>query len=140
MNDYYNMSSVRKTWEFKYFAEDLFNAAVKKKEITEKKLAFWEAKKAEIEEQIKTSGVTFTPATLAERLGKNTLTNAYNNGVPRGAVDIDEEMEKNWVEAQERVAKYKIAVLEYSNWVDILEDEVGEYPLRYDDWLYFFGE
>lgn len=131
---------IRKTWDFKYPAVDLFEAAYKKKQISEEKLKFWEKKKAEIEKEIRESGITITPASLAEQLGKNSLSNSYGGSRPANTVSIDETMEKNWNEAQERITRYKTALIEYSNWVAILEDETGTHSLRYDDWLYFFGE
>ncbi len=128
----------RNSWEFQYKVKDLLEAAKARMAFYESRVAFWESKKTETIEKIKSEGITIDES-LAARDGKA----AYSNFAGRGGqVVIRDDLERDLSEAHGRVASHRKNVATYEAWVEILssqhQDQVRE--LNHDDWLFFFSK
>lgn len=126
------MNTLREKWEFEYTAGKLADAAKLKQESHTKRLEWWEAKKKETIDKVKTSGIEVRDSVAA----------SYSNS--KGAfgpkIEIDDGMQRDLCECQTKILEHTGLIKSYNGWVQVLEgNKESRLKLSHEDWLFFFG-
>jgi hypothetical protein len=120
-------------WEFEYTASKLAEAAAIKKETHIKKLAWWEAKKTEIMQKVKDTGIEIRDSVAA----------SYSNtkGGYGPQIEINDGMQRDLTECQSKILEHNRLVEQYDGWCQVLEaNKESRLKLNHEDWLFFFGK
>lgn len=123
----------RQEWKFEYLACDLLKAAREKRDHHKARLDWWEAKKGEVEQQIKETGLKFHESLVAEY-------SKTGYGAQSSDVQVDPVLKKKLDECFSKIRHHKSKVDDYGGFVTVLADtpELQRLELHIDDWRYFF--
>lgn len=121
----------RDKWEFEYTAAKLAEAAEAKREHHVGRLDWWQAKRAEVIQRIKDSGMDV----------RESLAVSKSPGYGQAQIVIDSTMQKDLGEAVSKVEEHEDRVRGYDGWVQVLRaNPEARLKLHHDDYLFFFGE
>jgi hypothetical protein len=131
---------LRSDWEFEYTAAKLAAAATAQRDFRIGRVEAWEAKKAEVLQKIKDSGISVSES-LADLMG-STMPKYSNAGHGRGAhITIDSTLQDDLSECVEKIREHTRLRNEYAAWVQVLEANPEQrLKLHNDDWMFFFGK
>lgn len=123
-------------WEFEYTASALAIAAEAQRDFRSARVTAWEAKKAEIMEKVKTSGLTVHEGPAAG------MSNYTSNAAGGGAhVMVDTTLQADLSECVNKIKSHRAAVQQYEGWAQVLKaNPESRLKLHQDDWLFFFGK
>jgi len=126
--------SLRSKWEFAYTASALAKAAEAQRDHRNSRVTEWEAKKAEVVEKIKSSGLT-----VHEGPAATMYTNTSNSG---GAhVMVDTTLQADLSQCVDRIKLHREAAKSYDAWAQVLNaNPKARVQLDHDDWMFFFGK
>jgi len=127
------MENNRTDWEFDYPASSISMGAKRQREYRDGRVQWWEARKAEVMEKIKTSGLT-----VHEGVGANL---SYSNTSNQGAqVMVDATLQRDLNECVTKIRSHQAAVKEYDAWIQVLDaNPQARLKLKHGDWIFFFG-
>lgn len=123
----------RDEWTFEYTASKLAEAAASKREKHQKKLTWWEEKKAETMKKVAESGIEV----------QDSVASMYSNtkGSFGPQIRIDAGLQRDLTECQDKIMEHHGKVSEYDGWVQVLTgNPEARLSLHHDDYLFFFGE
>lgn len=126
------MSTLRQEWEFEYTAGKLADAAKLKMESHTKRLEWWEAKKKEVMQKVRDSGIEIHDSVAA----------SYSNtkGGYGPEIKIDIGMQRDLSECQSKILEHTALIKSYDGWVQVLEaNKESRLKLSHEDWLFFFA-
>lgn len=128
--------SNRDDWEFEYTAKNLASAAEAQRDFRKSRVEVWTAKKAEIMEKIRTSGLTVHEGVAAG------LSSYASNSSPGGAqVMVDTTLQRDLNECVSKIRTHSDAATEYDGWVQVLTaNPESRLKLKHQDWMFFFGK
>jgi hypothetical protein len=122
-------------WEFEYTASTLAIAAEAQRDFRKARVDAWEAKKAEVMEKVKTSGLTVHEGPAASM---NNYTTANMGGAH---VMVDTTLQADLSECVTKIKQHRDAIRQYEGWVQVLQaNPESRLKLHQDDWLFFFGK
>lgn len=126
----------RDEWIFKYKAAMLANAASVQAKFRRGRLDFWTAKKLEVMQKIKDSGLT-----VHEDIALGLMDKSYTAHRGVGAqVLVDATLQQDLTECVSKMQKHSAAIRDYDGWEQVLRDNSETtLELDHDDWLFFFG-
>lgn len=127
------MKTLRQDWEFEYTAGKLAEAAKLKKESHTKRLEWWEAKKKEVMQKVRDSGIEIRDSVAA----------SYSNtkGAYGPEIEVDAGMQRDLCECQSKILEHTNLIKSYDGWVQVLEaNKESRLKLSHEDWLFFFAE
>lgn len=122
----------RNDWKFAYSAGKLAAAAESKKKHHTERRGWWEAKKTEVMEKIKASGLEIHEEQAA----------AYSNRTKGyGAqIIIDPLMQRDLDECHQKIIKHNDLAQQYDCWHQVLiSNSEHRLELDHEDFLFFFG-
>lgn len=122
----------RTNWIFPYTADKLLAAADAKLKHHSERLAWWEAKKAEVIETVKAEGIEVDES----------LANVVSNSYERGAtVQVRNDLVRDLRECVGKIQQHRAQVADYDAWMQVLASQgQSNFNLHHDDWLFFFGK
>jgi len=133
-----NISGIsnREEWEFTYLAVKVLDGARKQLQYRQSRVDFWESKKAEVMEEIRTKGLdVYEPE--AEKLSGYVGT---QNVMGSPQIKVDPALQLRLTEASNKIRENRQWVAEYDAWVQVLEgNKDASLRLKQGDWLFFFG-
>src|SRR5687767_2527772 len=103
----------RHEWEFEYTASKLAEAARVKEEAHKAKLAWWEAKKTEVMQRVRESGIEIHDSVAAS------YSNTKGSFGPQIAIDTG--MQRDLSECQSKILEHTELVKSYNGWRQVLE-------------------
>lgn len=122
----------RKDWTFEHTAKTIAEAAVVKKTTHIAKFKWWETKKDEVMAKVKAEGISVKDSVAAH------YSNTKGNYGPQ--IEIDEGMQRDLSECQQKIMEHNRLVQEYDGWIKVLSaSPESRLALDHDDWLFFFG-
>jgi hypothetical protein len=122
-------------WEFEYTAAKLADAAGAQLAHRKSRVDVWEAKKAEVLDKIKTSGLTVHEGIAAS------LTNYTQSNNGGAHVMVDSTLQRDLNECANKIREHREAATGYDGWVQVLQaNPEARLKLKHDDWMYFFGK
>lgn len=131
----------RGEWAFNYPVGRVLAGARNKLEFHKGRLDFWEVKRSEVEEALRTHGLVIDESAVgAGYVG--TASNDVNGFGRQTRVSIDPALQRDLVETVEKVREHRGKVERYGAWIQVLssQPETNTLELHQDDWIYFFGE
>ena len=124
----------RDKWSFPYTADKLLHAAKLKHNHHTKRLEWWENKKKQVLQTIKSEGITVDESQAAEF----SKLSSYNRGT---TVDIREDLKNDLNECVTKTKEHNNKIQGYDAWMQVLEAQgQSSFELNQEDWLYFFGK
>lgn len=124
----------RAQWKFSYPADVLANAAASQAAHRQERVAWWQKKREEVMDKIRSSGVEVTES-LAQQYANSTVAGFGPTVSVRG------DLQKKLQECHTKIQAHEAAAREYDGWVQVLTANTGaSMTLHHDDWLYFFGK
>lgn len=124
--------SNRKNWGFAYTADVLLAAARGKHQHHTGRLHWWEAKKAEIMDLIRSEGLEIDEGIDGVKFSSYDRT-------PQ--VTVRDDLRHNLNECVTKMREHRGKVDDYTAWVEVLESQgKSSLTLDQDDWLFFFSK
>ena len=131
----------RQNWKFSYTADNLFHAALSKKNHHGERLAWWLSKQDETKEKIKSEGIEIDESVAVDlQLRSGTASNNFSTY--RGPVaTIRNDLLEDLAECVGKADEHRGKVRDYAAWAQVLESQgKASLDLNHDDWLFFFGK
>lgn len=123
----------RQNWKFSYPVEDVLEATKKKIEIHQKKLKWWEDKKAEAIKKVGEGGITVQDSVAAS------YSNTKGGFGPQ--VLVEASLQRDLTECQSKIMQHHEHLQEYKAWKQVLKNGNSfDLELDHSDYLFFFGE
>jgi hypothetical protein len=125
----------RDEWEFEYAVGALAAAAKKQRDFRNSRVKFWEERKEEVMDKIKSTGLTVHES-VAEQFS------SYSNQGQGARVMVDTTLQKNLDECVGKIRSHRELAKEYEGWVQVLEASPldNRLKLKHGDWMFFFGK
>jgi len=125
---------LRDEWEFEYTAAKLAEAAKEQRDFRKSRVEVWEAKKIEVVDKIKSSGLSVHEGPAASMA-------SYTNSSRGGAhVLVDTTLQSDLNECVDKIKTHREAATDYDGWYQVLwANPESRLKLTHNDWLYFFG-
>lgn len=121
----------RTAWEFPYTADKLLEAATLKNAFHTERLTWWEEKKKEVMEKIKSEGLEIDESVAVR----------YSNSGRRTSVQVRDDLLRDLNECTQKTEEHKNKVKDYSGWIEVLASQgQSAFPLHQEDWLFFFSK
>jgi histidinol-phosphate/aromatic aminotransferase/cobyric acid decarboxylase-like protein len=128
---------LRHQWNFTYTGEELAEAARKKLEYHNARLAWWRSTREQKFDEIKKEGLTIHES-VAGGTGNTTFT--FTNNYQQPTVMIDNKLQNQLNECQNKVQEHMSRVKEYEGWMDVMKAQgKHSFELHHDDWQFFFS-
>jgi hypothetical protein len=126
---------MREKWEFEYTAAQLTEAATKKIEFHQERLAWWKEKRATVMATIRAEGIEINEKIVMEY--RSPKSQDWNNG---SQVMIRNDLQKALHECQDKLAHHTGKLQDYSGWQQMLgANPDAKQHLDIEDWLFFFA-
>lgn len=128
----------RQDWEFEYTASALAQAAEAQRDFRKSRVAAWSAKKDEIMEKIKTTGLTVHEGVAADMGSTYAISNSNRGGAQ---VMVDVTLQRDLNECVAKIRSHSDAATDYDGWVQVLKaNPESRRKLKHGDWMFFFGK
>lgn len=123
---------MRQDWLFHYQAQDVANAAAKKRNHHMQREAWWKDQQDQVMRDVREKGIEVDES----------IANLYaNSAAMHGArVSIKDEYQIKLNECHAKIKLHNGKVREYDGWVQVLQGRTIRVGLDFDDYLFFFGE
>jgi hypothetical protein len=126
----------RESWGFEYSADELAQAAAKKRDYHQERFDWWKNKKEQVISHIRADGLEVDEKIVFEhRLIKS-------RDWDRGAqVMVRDDLSKDLAECLEKLSFHTALINDYDGWYQVLmANKSAKLALDHDDWLFFFGQ
>jgi hypothetical protein len=125
---------LRNGWVFEYAGARLAVVAREKKEHHQRRLAWWNAKKNEVMESIRSDGLQISESESERACSSPT----YGR---RAHVLVKSDLQSRLDECTEKVRHHTAKVHDYDGWLQVLNANLeATLRLDFEDYLFFFGE
>lgn len=130
----------REEWTFEYTAARLADAAASQAAFRRDRFVFWRAKKEEVMQKIKDSGLTVHEDIALGLMDKTYVASATS--LRGGAqVLVDPTLQKDLTECVSKMQHHSERARQYEGWEQVLRGNAeARVLLDHDDWMYFFGK
>lgn len=123
----------RNEWLFEYTASKLAVAAEHKRDFRKARLDWWEAKRNEVMQEVKDSGLE-----VSESLAMDYSKTSPGVG-PQ--VMVRNDLQRKLTECYGKIKEHAEMMRQYEGWRQVfVANPESRLQLHHDDWLYFFGE
>ena len=122
----------RNEWTFDYDAEKLAEAAKAKRDAHERKKEWWEAKKVEVMQKVRATGIDIRDSVASG------YSSTKGNFGPQ--IEIDAGMQRDLTECQQKIFEHDKLIRDYDGWLQVLTaHEDDRLSLDHEDFLFFYG-
>lgn len=126
----------REEWMFEYTASRLADAAASQAAFRRTRFEFWRAKKEEVVQRIRDSGLT-----VHEDMSLGLMDKTYVTRDSRAQVLVDPMLQRDLNECVTKMQQHSERAREYDGWEQVLRGNAeARVQLDHDDWMYFFGK
>lgn len=128
----------REEWTFEYTAAKLADAAAAQAAFRRSRFEFWSAKKAEVMQKIRDSGLS-----VHEDIALGLLDKTYSNSLVRAGAQVlvDPTLQKDLTECVNKMQHHSERARQYDGWEQVLRgNSEARVHLDHDDWMFFFGK
>lgn len=128
----------REEWTFEYTAAKLAEAAAAQAAFRRKRFEFWSAKKSEVLQKIRDSGLSVHEDIALGLLDKSYSTSHRTAGAQ---VLVDPTLQKDLTECVTKMQAHSERARQYDGWEQVLRgNPEARVQLDHDDWMFFFGK
>lgn len=129
----------REEWTFEHTAAKLADGAAAQAAYRRSRFEFWKAKKGEVMQKIKDSGLTVHEDISLGLLDK-TYAAAANTLRGGAQVMVDPTLQHDLNECVSKMQMHSERARQYDGWEQVLRgNPEARVQLDHDDWMYFFG-